>query len=165
MNWRHQLTNCLVIYSVNWIENTKIGKLSYDMNWGHQMANFLLIRVEAIIKKIIYLRWPIDPIHAVKTWNQASFSWIERHSIRKVTEQWCYVTGTWSNNDVRSQFTYPGTDAQICGKSASQASLFVRHGCGVNRVYCRALIKYTLMPSKNPNSYVANILTLFSYHN
>ena len=27
------------------------------------------------------------------------------------------------------------TDAQICGKSASQASLFVRHGRGVNRVY------------------------------
>ena len=30
------------------------------------------------------------------------------------------------------------TDAQICGKSASQASLFVRHGRGVNRVYCIA---------------------------
>ena len=28
------------------------------------------------------------------------------------------------------------TDAQICGKSATQASLFVRHGRGVNRVYC-----------------------------
>ena len=28
------------------------------------------------------------------------------------------------------------TDAHICGKSASQASLFVRHGRGVNRVYC-----------------------------
>ena len=27
------------------------------------------------------------------------------------------------------------TDAQICGKSATQASLFVRHGRGVNRVY------------------------------
>ena len=27
------------------------------------------------------------------------------------------------------------TDAQICGKSATQASLFVRHGHGVNRVY------------------------------
>ena len=27
------------------------------------------------------------------------------------------------------------TDAQICGKSASQASLFVHHGRGVNRVY------------------------------
>ena len=27
------------------------------------------------------------------------------------------------------------TDAQICGKSASQASLFIRHGRGVNRVY------------------------------
>ena len=23
---------------------------------------------------------PIDPIHAVKAWNQASFSWIERHA-------------------------------------------------------------------------------------
>ena len=30
-----------------------------------------------------------------------------------------------------------GTDAQICGKSASQASLFVRHCRGVNSVYCR----------------------------
>ena len=28
------------------------------------------------------------------------------------------------------------TDAQICGKSASHASLFVHHGRGVNRVYC-----------------------------
>ena len=28
------------------------------------------------------------------------------------------------------------TDAQMCGKSASQASLFVRHGRGVNMVYC-----------------------------
>ena len=28
------------------------------------------------------------------------------------------------------------TDAQICGKSANQASLFVRHGRVVNRVYC-----------------------------
>ena len=27
------------------------------------------------------------------------------------------------------------TDAHICGKSATQASLFVRHGRGVNRVY------------------------------
>ena len=27
------------------------------------------------------------------------------------------------------------TDAQICGKSATQASLFVRHGRGVNRAY------------------------------
>ena len=27
------------------------------------------------------------------------------------------------------------TGAQICGKSAIQASLFVRHGRGVNRVY------------------------------
>ena len=26
--------------------------------------------------------------------------------IQKVTEQWCYVTGTWSNNDVTSRFTY-----------------------------------------------------------
>ena len=31
------------------------------------------------------------------------------------------------------------TDAQICGKSASQPSLFVRHGRGVNRVYWVAL--------------------------
>ena len=30
------------------------------------------------------------------------------------------------------------TDAHICGKSASQASLFVCHGRGVNRVYTRA---------------------------
>ena len=28
------------------------------------------------------------------------------------------------------------TDAQICGKSATQAYLFVRHGRGVNRVCC-----------------------------
>ena len=27
------------------------------------------------------------------------------------------------------------TDVQICGKSTTQASLFVRHGRGVNRVY------------------------------
>ena len=38
------------------------------------------------------------------------------------------------------------TDAQICGKSATQASLFVRHGRGVNRVYwCLSLdIAYIL---------------------
>ena len=48
------------------------------------------------------------------------------------------------NNDVTSQEREVTmmlhhnlrTDAQICGKSASQASLFVRHGRGVNRVYC-----------------------------
>ena len=47
------------------------------------------------------------------------------------------------NNDVTSQEREVTmmlrhnlrTDAQICGKSASQASLFVRHGRGVNRVY------------------------------
>ena len=31
------------------------------------------------------------------------------------------------------------TDAQICGKSATQASLFVRHGRGKNRVYYNTL--------------------------
>ena len=48
------------------------------------------------------------------------------------------------NNDVTSQEREVTmmlrhnlrTDAQICGKSATQASLFVRHGRGVNRVYC-----------------------------
>ena len=48
------------------------------------------------------------------------------------------------NNDVTSQEREVTmmlrhnlrTDAQICGKSASQASIFVRHGRGVNRVYC-----------------------------
>ena len=48
------------------------------------------------------------------------------------------------NNDVTSQEREVTmmlrhnlrTDAQICGKSANQASLFVRHGRGVNRVYC-----------------------------
>ena len=48
------------------------------------------------------------------------------------------------NNDVTSQEREATmmlrhdlrTDVQICGKSATQASLFVRHGCGVNRVYC-----------------------------
>ena len=48
------------------------------------------------------------------------------------------------NNDVTSQerevtmmlLHNLRTDAQICGKSATQASLFVRHGRGVNRVYC-----------------------------
>ena len=47
------------------------------------------------------------------------------------------------NNDVTSQEREATmmlchdlrTDAQICGKSATQASLFVRHGRGVNRVY------------------------------
>ena len=47
------------------------------------------------------------------------------------------------NNDVTSQEREVTmmlrhdlrTDVQICGKSASQASLFVRHGRGVNRVY------------------------------
>ena len=47
------------------------------------------------------------------------------------------------NNDVTSQEREVTmmlrhnlrTDAQICGKSATQASLFVRHGRGVNRVY------------------------------
>ena len=45
------------------------------------------------------------------------------------------------NNDVTSQEREVTmmlrhnlrTDAQICGKSATQASLFVRHGRGVNR--------------------------------
>ena len=49
------------------------------------------------------------------------------------------------NNDVTSQEREVTmmlrhnlrTDAQICGKSATQASLFVRHGRGVNRVYSR----------------------------
>ena len=48
------------------------------------------------------------------------------------------------NNDVTSQELEVTmmlrhnvrTDAQICGKSATQASLFVRHGRGVNKVYC-----------------------------
>ena len=48
------------------------------------------------------------------------------------------------NNDVTSQEREVTmmlrhnlrTDAYICGKSASQASLFVRHGRGVNRVHC-----------------------------
>ena len=47
------------------------------------------------------------------------------------------------NNDVTSQEREVTmmlhhnlrTDAQICGKSATQPSLFVRHGRGVNRVY------------------------------
>ena len=46
------------------------------------------------------------------------------------------------NNDVTSQEREATmirhdlhTGAQICGKSATQASLFVRHGRGVNRVY------------------------------
>ena len=47
------------------------------------------------------------------------------------------------NNDVTSQELEVTmmlrhnlrTDAQMCGKSATQASLFVRHGRGVNRVY------------------------------
>ena len=51
--------------------------------------------------------------------------------------------GRQRNNDVTSQEREVTmmlrhnlrTDAQICGKSASQASLFVRHGRGVNRVY------------------------------
>ena len=48
------------------------------------------------------------------------------------------------NNDVTSQELEVTmmlrhnlrTDAHICGKSVTQASLFVRHGRGVNRVYC-----------------------------
>ena len=48
------------------------------------------------------------------------------------------------NNDVTSQEREVTmmlrhnlrTDAQICGKSATQASLFVRHGRGVNSFYC-----------------------------
>ena len=48
------------------------------------------------------------------------------------------------NNDVTSQEREVTmmlrhnlrTDAQICGKSASQVALFVRHGRGVNRVDC-----------------------------
>ena len=39
------------------------------------------------------------------------------------------------------------TDAQICGKSASQASLFVRHGRGVNRVYCTGIDQKCLVVS------------------
>ena len=62
----------------------------------------------------------IDPIHAVKSRNQASFSWIERHTEGDGTKM------------LRHDLC---TDAQICGKSASQASLFVQHGRGVNRVY------------------------------
>ena len=34
------------------------------------------------------------------------------------------------------------TDEQMCGKFASQASLFVHHGRGVNRVYIRLLLMY-----------------------
>ena len=52
--------------------------------------------------------------------------------------------GRRQNNDVTSQESEVTmmlrhnlrTDAQSCGKSATQASLFVRHGRGVNRVYC-----------------------------
>ena len=56
--------------------------------------------------------------------------------------------GRRQNNDVTSQEREVTmmlrhnlhTDAQICGISASQASLFVRHGRGVNRVYCCELL-------------------------
>ena len=49
------------------------------------------------------------------------------------------------------------TDAHICGKSATQASLFVRHGRGVNRVYCMQpvlyyttnVVMYYLKPDEN----------------
>ena len=45
------------------------------------------------------------------------------------------------------------TDAQICGKSASQASLFVHHGHGVNRVYCLVNVVWVtlseVMPADN----------------
>ena len=52
------------------------------------------------------------------------------------------------NNDVTSQEREVTlmlrhnlrTDAQMCSKSATQASLFVRHGRGVNRVYCSIAI-------------------------
>ena len=36
------------------------------------------------------------------------------------------------------------TDAQICGTSATQASLFVRHGRGVNRVYLHVRFEQNL---------------------
>ena len=55
--------------------------------------------------------------------------------------------GRWRNNDVTSQEREVTmmlrhdlrTDAHICGKFASQPSLFVHHGRGVNRVYCVVL--------------------------
>ena len=57
------------------------------------------------------------------------------------------------NNDVTSQEREVPmmlrhdlrTDVQICGKSATQASLFVRHGRGVNSVYCLG----NVFPSRN----------------
>ena len=68
------------------------------------------------------------------------------------------------NNDVTSQEREVTmmlrhnlrTDAQICGKSASQASLFVRHGRGVNRVYTRlhysaAILNILIRSSKSVN--------------
>ena len=47
-----------------------------------------------------------------------------------MTEQWCYVTGTWSNNDVTSRFT----QCRAYYQSKHRLRL-VQHGCDVNRVY------------------------------
>ena len=61
------------------------------------------------------------------------------------------------NNDVTSQELEVTmmlrhnlrTDVQICGKSATQASLFVRHGRGVNRVYSK--------PTTNNNNLIISV--------
>ena len=60
------------------------------------------------------------------------------------------------NNDVTSQEREVTmklrhslrTDAQICGKSATQAYLFVRHGLGVNMVYLPIKLKLRSNPTK-----------------
>ena len=41
------------------------------------------------------------------------------------------------------------TDEQICVKSATQASFFVRHGRGVNRVYCNQPLTYIIYWTKH----------------
>ena len=47
-----------------------------------------------------------------------------------------HTTGTSQEREVTMMLRHNlRTDAKICGKSASQASLFVRRGRGVNRVY------------------------------
>ena len=69
--------------------------------------------------------------------------------------------GRW-NNDVTSQEREVTmmlrhnlrTDAQICGKSATQASLFVRHGRGVNRLYSSSFCTTRCLGNKVSSPFV-----------
>ena len=49
------------------------------------------------------------------------------------------------------------TDVQNCGKSATQASLFVRHGRGVNRVYSIPLLLINTDQIDHQSNFLTNV--------